>query len=86
LFLLNEKKVKLSTYIQAVAALRFFYRNTLNRKKDVERISRPRFEQKLPVILTKEEVKRLLEAPKKLSARCGPLSTEPDFGYRKSLA
>jgi hypothetical protein len=29
LFLLNRKKVKLSTYIQAVAALRFLYRNTL---------------------------------------------------------
>jgi hypothetical protein len=26
LFLLNEKRVKLSTYIQAVCALRFFYR------------------------------------------------------------
>ena len=69
LFLLNEKKVKLSTYIQAVAALRFFYRNTLHRKIDVERIPLPRYEKKLPVILTKEEVKRLLEAPKKLGER-----------------
>ena len=29
LFLLNEKGVKLSTYIQAVCALRFFYSSTL---------------------------------------------------------
>ena len=28
LFLLNEKRVTLSTYIQAVCALRFFYQNT----------------------------------------------------------
>jgi site-specific recombinase XerD len=28
LFLLSEKRVKLSTYIQAVCALRFFYRTT----------------------------------------------------------
>jgi site-specific recombinase XerD len=69
LFLLNEKKVKLATYIQAVAALRFFYRNTLHRKIDVDRIPLPRYEHKLPVILTKEEVKRLLEAPKNLGHR-----------------
>lgn len=29
LYLLNEKRVQLSTYIQAVCGLRFFYRNTL---------------------------------------------------------
>jgi integrase/recombinase XerD len=33
--------VKLSTYIQAVCALRFFYRNTLNRKIEIERIRLP---------------------------------------------
>src|SRR5271168_3868460 len=38
LFLLREKRVKLSTYIQAVCALRFFYRNTLNRKIEIDRI------------------------------------------------
>ena len=38
LFLLNERRVKLSTYIQAVCALRFFYRNTLNRKIEIDRI------------------------------------------------
>ncbi len=38
LYLLKEKRVKLSTYIQAVCALRFFYRNTLNRKIELDRI------------------------------------------------
>jgi integrase/recombinase XerD len=69
LFLLNEKRVKLSTYIQAVCALRFFYRNTLNRKIDVDRIPLPRYEKKLPVILSKAEVKALLEASKNLGHR-----------------
>jgi hypothetical protein len=55
--LLNEKRVKLSTYIQAVCALRFFYRTTLNRKIEIKRIPLPRYEQKRPVILSKEEVK-----------------------------
>ena len=64
LFLLNEKQVKLSTYIQAVCGLRFFYRNTLNRSIDIERIPLPRYEKKLPLILSREEVKALLTAPK----------------------
>ena len=44
LFLLNERRVKLSTYIQAVCALRFFYRITLNRKIEIDRIPLPRYE------------------------------------------
>lgn len=66
LYLLNEKQVKQATYIQAVCDLRLFYRNTLNRRIDIDRIPLPRYEKKLPVILTKEEVKALLEAPKNL--------------------
>jgi integrase/recombinase XerD len=69
LFLLHEKRVKLSTYIQAVCALRFFYQNTLHRKIEIDRIPLPRYEKKLPVILSKAEVKALLEAPKNLKHR-----------------
>jgi integrase/recombinase XerD len=69
LYLLNEKRVKLSSYIQAICGLRFFYRNTLNRKIDIDRIPLPRYEKKLPVILSKEEVKALLVAPKNLGHR-----------------
>src|SRR5208282_5349330 len=63
LFLLNEKRVKLSTYIQAVCALRFFYQNTLHKRIEIDRIPLPRYKKKLPVILSKAEVKALLEAP-----------------------
>ena len=69
LFLIKEKRVSQSTYIQAVCGLRFFYRNTLNRKIEIERIPLPRYEKKLPVILSKEEVKALLEAPRNLGHR-----------------
>jgi len=69
LYLLNEKRIKLSTYVQAVCGLRFFYRNTLNRKIDIDRIPLPRYDTKLPVILSKEEVKALLEAPRRLDQR-----------------
>ncbi len=85
LYLLNEKRVKQATYIQAVCALRFFYRNTLNRRIDIDRIPLPRYEKKLPVILTKEEVKALLEAPKNLGHRA-ILATMYGAGLRVSEA
>jgi len=83
LFLLNERRVKLSTYIQAVCALRFLYRNTLNRKIEIDRIPLPRYEKKLPVILSKAEVKALLEAPKNLGHRA-ILATMYGAGLRVS--
>ncbi len=83
LFLLNEKRVKLSTYIQAVCALRFFYQNTLHRRIEIDRIPLPRYEKKLPVILSKAEVKGLLEAPKNLKHRA-ILATMYGAGLRVS--
>ena len=83
LFLLNERRVKLSTYIQAVCALRFFYQNTLHRKIEIDRIPLPRYEKKLPVILSKTEVKTLLEAPKNLKHRA-MLATMYGAGLRVS--
>jgi integrase/recombinase XerD len=83
LFLLNERRVKLSTYIQAVCALRFFYQNTLHRKVEIERIPLPRYEKKLPVILSKAEVKTLLEAPRNLKHRA-MLATMYGAGLRVS--
>jgi site-specific recombinase XerD len=85
LFLVNEKKVKLATYIQAVCGLRFFYRNTLNRRVEIDRIPLPRYEEKLPLILSKDEVKALLEAPKNLGHRA-ILATLYGTGLRVSEA
>jgi integrase/recombinase XerD len=69
LFLIQEKKVSLSTFIQVVCALRFFYTHTLNQKIDIERIPFPRRERKLPLILSREEVKALLQASRSLRHR-----------------
>ena len=69
LFLMKEKQVSLSSYIQMVCALRFFYTHTLSRKIAIERIPFPRRERKLPMILSREEVKALLEAPRTLRHR-----------------
>jgi site-specific recombinase XerD len=69
LFLIKEKKVSRPTCIQVVCALRFFYTHTLSRKIAIERIPFPRRERKLPLILSREEVKALLEAPRNLRQR-----------------
>src|SRR3984885_11872682 len=83
LFLLNEKRVKLSTYIQSICALRFFYQNTLHRRIEIDRIPLPRYEKKLPVILSRDEVKALLEAPRNLKHRA-MLATMYGAGLRVS--
>jgi site-specific recombinase XerD len=73
LFLTREKKVSTSTYVLMVCALRFFYTHTLHQKVAIERIPFPRRERKLPLILSRDEVKALLEAP-------------PDLRHRAMLA
>ena len=69
LFLVKESGLSQSTYIQVVSALRFLYTQTLNRQVSIERIPFPRKERKVPIILSREEVKALLEAPRNLRHR-----------------
>jgi integrase/recombinase XerD len=69
LFLTKEKKVSTSTYVMMICGLRFFYTHTLHRKVAIERIPFPRRERKLPLILSRDEVKTLLEAPSDLRDR-----------------
>lgn len=69
LFLIKEKQACQSTCVQCVSALRFLYTHTLHRKIEIERIPFPRRQRKLPLILSREEVKALLEAPQKLRDR-----------------
>jgi len=59
LFLTKEKKVSTSTYVMMICGLRFFYTHTLHRKVAIERIPFPRRERKLPLILSRDEVKAL---------------------------
>jgi integrase/recombinase XerD len=55
--------------VLVVCALRFFYTHTLSRMISMERIPFPRRERKLPTILSREEVKALLEAPSDIRHR-----------------
>ena len=64
LFLIQEKKLAWSSYNQIVCALRFFYAKTLKRAFLLQDIPFPRKEQRLPLILSQEEVARILTAPR----------------------
>ena len=70
---------------QTVCALRFFYGVTMNRAEMPERIAYARTPRKLPVILSADEVVRLLEAVSSLKARAA-LTTAYAAGLRASEA
>ncbi len=54
---------------QVINAVKLFFTNRQNRKLDPELIERPKKEKKLPNVLSKEEVKKILEAPPNLKHR-----------------
>ena len=68
-FLIAEQKASWGTFIQAVCALRFFYETTLHRPWMVEYLPYPKKPKTLPVILSRDEVKALLLAPRSLKHR-----------------
>ena len=65
----NEKKSSWSNINIAYSALRFFYVDTLYRDWQVRKIPRPKGERKLPVVLSRKEVKRLFEVMESLKHR-----------------
>jgi len=68
---------------QVINAVKLFFRKTSNREIDVEQIERPRKEYKLPNVLSKEEVKSILNAPLNLKHRA-ILSLIYGCGLRRS--
>jgi integrase/recombinase XerD len=66
---LLQQQVSKSIFIQSVCALRFFYETTLGRPWMVEDIPYPKKPKTLPVILSRDEVKALLLAPRHLKHR-----------------
>jgi site-specific recombinase XerD len=58
---LLEKKVSWSAYNQSVCALRFLYGTTLGRKDDIPRLPFGRKPKRIPVVLNRDEVLKLLQ-------------------------
>jgi site-specific recombinase XerD len=60
LYLVNEKKVARATATIALCGIRFFYEQTLRQSWTTLRFVRPVREKKLPVVLSRDEVRHLL--------------------------
>jgi len=68
---------------QVINAIKLFYRNRFNRKMEVDFIERPRREKRLPYVLSKSEVKTILDSPINLKHRA-MLSLIYACGLRRS--
>jgi len=64
-----RKNLSASYQNQVINAIKLFYRNRFKRMMEVNLIQRPRREKRLPNVLSKEEVKAILEAPTNLKHR-----------------
>src|SRR5262249_20778448 len=69
LHLIHERHISPSTFNQVRCALRFFYHTTLGRDWTLDRIVCQKEEKKLPVVLSRDEVRRLFAAAKRLKSR-----------------
>jgi site-specific recombinase XerD len=64
--LLEERKLGVGTVINHVAALRFLYVKTLKRREMKEDLPYPKHEKPLPVVLSTEEMSRLIASARNL--------------------
>jgi integrase/recombinase XerD len=78
-----SKNLSASYQNQVINAIKLFYRNRFNRTMEVDFIQRPIREKRLPNVLSKEEVKAILEAPTNLKHRA-MLSLIYACGLRRS--
>lgn len=62
LYLAQEQRVSPSLQKNYLVALKFLYRHTLNRPEEVENIPSPKLPQRMPVVLSREEVLAIFEA------------------------
>ncbi|MEN8151603.1 MAG: site-specific integrase [Planctomycetota bacterium] len=60
-YLVDEKKVSWTTFNQAVCGLRFFFCKTLGRSWEIRHIPFAKLPRKLPVVLSRGEVRQLFE-------------------------
>ena len=82
-YLINERKLNARTVGHHTAALRFFFCKTLKRCYPLEEVPYPKAPRRLPTILTKEEVVRLIDSASTLFHRA-MLMTAYSTGMRRA--
>jgi integrase/recombinase XerD len=78
-----RKNLSASYQNQVINAIKLFYRNRFNRFMNLDNIQRPRREKRLPNVLSKQEIKAIIEAPTNLKHRA-MLSLIYACGLRRS--
>jgi integrase/recombinase XerD len=68
--LIEYSHISSSQQNQRINAIKFYFEQVLNRKKEYYRITRPRKESKLPTVLTKAEVQDMFQKTKNLKHKC----------------
>ncbi len=61
LYMIDTKKVSRAHHDQAVSAIKFLYSHVLKQPAAIGAIPRPRRQRRLPVVLSREEVRRILK-------------------------
>jgi integrase/recombinase XerD len=84
-YLFKERKLNARTVGHHTAALRFFYCKTLKRPYPIEEVPYPKAPRRLPTILTREEVVRLIDSASNLFHRA-LLMTAYSTGMRRAEA
>jgi site-specific recombinase XerD len=69
LYLLNEKKLAWSTFRLRLSALKFLYTRVLKQPWFDQEVAKPKERRKLPTVLSREEVRTLLDATVNLKHR-----------------
>jgi site-specific recombinase XerD len=68
-FLLEDRKLAVGTVVAQIAALRFFFLRVLKRRDMKEDLPYPKHRRRLPIVLSPEEVQRLIAGAKNLYHR-----------------
>lgn len=70
-FLVKKRKVATSTQNQYINAIKFYYEQVLGGERKVYEVERPKKEKRLPIILSEEEVIKLLTVTENLKHKVG---------------
>jgi len=81
--LMNSQKMSASQQNQRINAIKFYYEKVLGRERMYCQIDRPKRENRLPEVLSKSEVKRIINSCNNLKHRC-ILSLIYSAGLRRS--
>jgi integrase/recombinase XerD len=81
--LIEKRNISTSQQNQRINAIKFYYEKVLGRKKEYYDIERPRIEKKLPSVVSKEEIRKIIENCTNIKHRC-IISVIYSAGLRRS--